>query len=697
MSAQLSIRRLNATYIVPRELPDAGAARSQLDGAMRRRLASMCRQLLPHVLDESDTSVWLIRQLDLDLSLDVGVVDEELLTRAWATRIAASLARTIARGADGQRVMRFPDRAAYLAHFLRDLAEGMAWEKWHYEPLSTLRSLQSSAAMREALLREPEQMENVLLHLARRGWLEQSLSVMTEGDVLRVYEACAGPHLGSASPQEERKIIEALLAVWRFAAVRPTQSGIAQAHNALKLYLALRLKSPDVANLDSLASAINHLLGFVEILRRTNELDRLLSSLCRGKLGEAIEQARAVGVSLHLESLPFIQRLAGGDEVWLAGLAQAVSNNVPAALSSDKETEPRIINSTCGGLFLLMPAMLDLNLHRVIEAAPYPDPEKWKQEQLLRYLLFLKLVRSRSIDAAYDFVPRYLAGFDDLPPLTALHHFSQAATDEMNQVCLWLLVEELARCGRTDGNYLAAEWITSENTSGKDEVLLLRDIATDAWVYAAPCGDGPTRIRETLERGLTTVREVTGNSPACLLIEKSLDTRLEVATLAGILARATPDERTRAMFSSRLAGEEELPSLWTGGGAELPEHLIQMLDQYLLQRRPAAPDLAYFSLMNCDPAIIADDRFDLVWSLVARATMKEFALRLMNFGWSSAEYLSRNFLEGMSTLLVESGRVDVRLARAPLHVMLSIAGMNEQLYTVPWLNNTQVALSLMPE
>jgi len=259
----------------------------------------------------------------------------------------------------------------------------------------------------------------------------------------------------------------------------------------------------------------------------------------------------------------------------------------------------------------------------------------------------------------------------------------------MNQACLWLLLEELVRLGRVDGNILAAELIGR----GKNEVLLLRDIANDAWVYAARCGD--LTIPDTIERGLQMVRQATGNSPACLLVEKNLEARLEVETLAARFVRTIPAEQVRVL--SRPSGDDELPSVWTAGAGNLPQQVKEMLGLYLSRRRPAAKELAYFSLTDREPAIVADEDFDLVWSLVARALMKEFAHRLMNFGWSSAEYLAQNFLEGSSTLVVESGRVDVRLARVPLHIMLRIAGLDEQSYTVPWLNDTQVTLSLMPE
>lgn len=703
MSAQLSIERLNATYLIPRGLleREAGEARHRLDAAMRHRLADMCHRMLERVLDTGDASVWLIRKLDLDMTLDVGAVDEETLTRVWASRIAASLARTFARGADGETVMRFPDRAAFLAHFLRDLADGRAWEKWYYNSLDTLRSLPASAAMREALIREPEQMKQALLHLARRSWLEQSLSVMSEGDAQRLYKACVGAEASADSEAGERKTVQALLAVWQTAHVRASAGSVANAHNALRLYLALRIKSAGASD-GATQRIINHLLGFAEILRRMSDPEAFLSALTRGKLAEAIELAREGGATLHLESLPFIQRLAAQDKDWLSHAAQTLSANTPATISKEKAAAARrIVNSSCGGLFLLLPAMQALDLNALIEAAPYPDSEETDKAQALRYLLFLKCCRARSLETAYDFVPRFLAGFDELPSFEKLQELSLAATAEMDRASLWLLLEALILRGRVEGIHLAAELIATAESDGED-VLLLTDITSDAWAFASYVTQAQT-AQDVLERGLKTIRQATGNAAASLLMDRNLDALIEAQTLAGHLSRVTDSEQMREMLTAHGTETEERPRLWTdaktqqGEQTESFESLSKMLSQYLSHRRPAASELAYFSLLNFEPLKIESRGFDLAWSLVARALMKEFAARLVNFSWSSAEYLSRNFLEGMSIVQLEGGQVEVKLARAPLHIMLRIAGMDEQSYTISWLNETQVTLSLMPE
>jgi hypothetical protein len=130
-NSSVTIERLHSIYLVPQQHPAPEDLRWRLDAVMGNRLASVCGQLLAQALHADDPSIWLIRRLDVDLALDAGAVDDELLARAWGRRMATAIVRAIARGADGDTVLHFPDRAAYLAQFVGDLAEGRAWGKWY--------------------------------------------------------------------------------------------------------------------------------------------------------------------------------------------------------------------------------------------------------------------------------------------------------------------------------------------------------------------------------------------------------------------------------------------------------------------------------------------------------------------------------------------------------------------------------------
>src|SRR5262249_27818893 len=89
-------------------------------------------------------------------------------------------------------------RAAYLAHFLRELANHSAWSKWYFSEFDSLRSLPAGAAIREALLREPSQAEAALLDLLVTNRLALVSACLTAYDQERVIACCAGGATWSA-------------------------------------------------------------------------------------------------------------------------------------------------------------------------------------------------------------------------------------------------------------------------------------------------------------------------------------------------------------------------------------------------------------------------------------------------------------------------------------------------------------------
>ena len=97
---------------------------------------------------DSDPSIWFIRKLGIELDLSLGW-DAERVGRAWANQLARKLSHDLKE--DGNGVVRFPSRAAYLAQFLVDLKKGWAWGKWYYRDFEGLRMLPLSAALRTAL------------------------------------------------------------------------------------------------------------------------------------------------------------------------------------------------------------------------------------------------------------------------------------------------------------------------------------------------------------------------------------------------------------------------------------------------------------------------------------------------------------------------------------------------------------------
>src|SRR5581483_5535790 len=149
--SRLRIERLAAQYLIPRAHPDPAALGLQLDAAARALPGRLGAALAPHVDDGSHT-VWLLREIAVDLTLDAAAGPDALAAQ-WGEAIARAALRRLDAGAHG--VVMFADHAAYLAAFLADLAGGDAWSLWYYAGFDGLRALPVAAALRTALLADP--------------------------------------------------------------------------------------------------------------------------------------------------------------------------------------------------------------------------------------------------------------------------------------------------------------------------------------------------------------------------------------------------------------------------------------------------------------------------------------------------------------------------------------------------------------
>ncbi len=588
-------------------------------------------------------------------------------------------------------MLHFPDRTAYVAQFIADAAAGRAWGKWQYYTFDALCSLPTGAAIREALIREPEQTEPLLLRLAEQGCLEPILNVLSPRDAQQVYAACgaisgtadphtapvfsAAPHRVTPAGNRQRRLIDALLSAWQNACLQSFPAGMATAHNALRLYIAFRNPASSSAadvHRTAMFTAINHLLGFADLLRQVATPDVLVTHIVAGDIRRAIELAQRYGVIAHLESLPFFAHIAAGDRDWLPRVVQTVSPTTAAREDTSRKTHrtAQIWATPCGGMFLLLPSLLDLHLSDLMASAPDPDLDDLPHAAALRYLLMLRcLGRPRMMEIAHDSALHLIAGLDEPPSRDALERFSASTTMATDHACLCGLIQRLARQGRIEGRYLSAERVATADF-GQD-VLLLRDITHDTWVYATTICDDAA-VQAALHQGLTFVQEMVETPCEYLLLGAGL----------------------------RPCLDDAMPADWEGHILSLEPEAIRevapaQLTPYLTRAKPAAQELAYVSLLNLTPPLMANAHFDLTGSLMAHAVLKAFARRLMGFDASSAEYLYQNFLAGMSIVRIEGDQIDVQLPRSPLHVILRMAGVDGQTYHVPWLHDAQVTLSLL--
>jgi hypothetical protein len=81
-------------------------------------------------------------------------------------------------------------------------------------------------------------------------------------------------------------------------------------------------------------------------------------------------------------------------------------------------------------------------------------------------------------------------------------------------------------------------------------------------------------------------------------------------------------------------------------------------------------------------------------ALLARAVARAFASRLMGFEWSSLPYLTERFLSGLSAVTINASAIEVQLPQLPLNMILSMAGIDGEQFTLPWLDGVQISVRL---
>jgi len=352
MTARAAVGRVRAEYLVPREHPAPGAVRRRLDRVAAAAVEAGVRRAVEAAA--GDDRVWVIRRLDLGVVLNPAA-DDPAVTGVWADRVAAALTRVFVAGPDGDNVLVFPTRAALVARYAADRAAGRPGAWWAAE-FDGLAALPPGAAVREALARDAPRAAAVVRELARDGALEAVLACLTARDADDAWRAVRG---AAAAPTPEA--VEAALAAWPRAGVRPTTGGIAAPSNRLRLFAATAAVAAD----DALAAGVEVVLA--------------------AAAGPGDPAADGRGVSVP------------------PALAARVAAVVGPTRAGDAVVGPRLVPTAFAGLFLAWAAGAAAGLTAVGGAA-------------FRYLVALKVLGgARAAEAWLDPLPPLAAGLDGPP------------------------------------------------------------------------------------------------------------------------------------------------------------------------------------------------------------------------------------------------------------------------------------------
>jgi hypothetical protein len=369
-TGRLRIAALDAVYLVSDQHPSPERLGKRLDEVMRKDLPAALGAVLKPTLGASDESLWFIRRLDVPIDVNAAW-EPDAIARSWARQISRTLAQDLS-GADGGNVIRFPDRAAYLACFVVDAASGDAFSHWVYRSFAGLRALPVSAAIRTALMDDPALGLAALQRLDVRE-LGTVIAALTEADAERSLNALAGDHDAMSLDAS----IAAAAAAW------PVVAAQCDALSVPRAALALFVRAAG-GRLAALAAQAIATLAAVMRVRPASAVSQLRAALLAG------DPARVRAVAAPGTRVPEL----------LAHLSDAQFDTVLRAVAPASAAPAPAVGfgqTRFGGALLLLPFLDALPLDAL--AGNWPPLHGVGAPRMLRWLVLLKCLGRPHMDA----------------------------------------------------------------------------------------------------------------------------------------------------------------------------------------------------------------------------------------------------------------------------------------------------------
>jgi hypothetical protein len=377
MISRLRIEKLHAEYLVGERHPSPERLARRLDEVVRKELPAALRAMLTPALRADDPSVWIIHRIEVPVYINAAWEPDEI-GRSWSRQITKALVPDLCGTGDSTNVVRFQDRAAYLAQFVADAASGEAWSHWFYRSFDGLRMLPISAAIRTALL-EDAACGLVALQRLPLPELARVVGALAETDATILLNAWASEDGGAALDSA----LAAVSAQWQsVAAFSDVSSGFRTA-----LVLSVRAAAAGATGRAAVVAA-KAVAGLAAVAHGLpgDVVRRLLRALVSDDMTSVREIA---GVAAPV--LDALARLPGP----LLEAAFATVAPLPAAPISTEG--PR--RTPFGGALLLLPLLGALPLDAV---ADWPSLGETSAAQALRWLVLVKCASQPRADSAFQ-------------------------------------------------------------------------------------------------------------------------------------------------------------------------------------------------------------------------------------------------------------------------------------------------------
>lgn len=674
--ARVTVGRWRGVYQIPASCPDPRDLQRRADQIVAAHLSRECAVCLGQVLGSGDASVWRIKDLAVNFSLETGLPDAVAVARKWGQQLATEIFSTVEGGEQSDSVLRYPNRVAYLARFVLDLVAGRAKGKWHYEEFEELYILSDRQAIRAVFLRCDPSAVDLLSEILAQGGLESVLNALTEDDARAIFAACFADVADVPSEEGLEKWTGIVLEQWVSAPLRAATRHENRHRDALRLLARILSKFPAACTDIPLKCVIDNLLGLRDILSlgySPHWIDSLLNSLARCDLDQALALAIEAGAYDPCTVLAFFAERMKGDADW-GGQAAAVllgESHQQKFLTSKTISEGESLLSSFAGVFLLAGSLDDLNFAECLDSAAESAENPAKVSALLRHFTALKcLGSSRFQDAADDPGVRLFSGFEG-------PSFRESIGKLDAQLLEFESLQGSFLQSMKNRYELVPPLLFAERISLLEGIpaLLVRDLMRDEWLDFVPVAADGSDAKERAEESLKRIFAAWNQLEIPALLSESIFELVQSPHL----------KRTAAKLSV-------LPRKNDQDCARLASRLGLTLDQLADRIAAGEGQAPYYSLLRISPGFALHPGLDCTFTLIARAAMKSFARKLFGFAASSPEHLYRNFLAGLGEIRRREGHLEVRLPASPLSLILRMARLQEQRISPSWHKGTQVWL-----
>ena len=342
---RLTIDRIDLRVVLSGDSRGAEPATSRLVRTAEHELPLACARSL-RTLGGGDRVI-RIRELRLELSTDVAMIDHGLLAERWGRLLATAIGEAL----DSSRgVVSFDSPLDFMAAFLRDLLEGIAWGRWYWDEFTPIARLPVGAAATGLLTARPDWIPGILGKLQAEGAAPRLLARLDETEVHRIWAALGLP-AAAALPPLSSPAWAALGEIWPRITGGGGAGADSPAREALRAWLALSARYPSMSR-DPAAAAL--ILALVDLSALAAEAPEVVLLLSRGE-SPSPDSLRLLGAGPLVDMAGWLVPAAGGEAMTraarLAGTGSGRAGRRRGALSSP-----------VGSVVAIAPALAELGL-----------------------------------------------------------------------------------------------------------------------------------------------------------------------------------------------------------------------------------------------------------------------------------------------------------------------------------------------